>query len=121
MKCKNYCHFSELLFIFGCEWNYRPDHCMYGNNCPAAERLGISLLHGNRGVFQNGKNYPEFRAIYTTIQQFHHNDDANSAIESLQKKLGAFSATYCGKMKDAYLRNPMNYLRKLELLSSNKT
>ena len=36
----------EKLFVYGCEWNYRPDHCMYGSNCKIAETTGSHILHG---------------------------------------------------------------------------
>lgn len=84
---------------------------MYGNNCPDAVKLGINVLHGNRAVFQTGKNFPEFRAVYTTIQEFHHGDNGNIVIESLKTKLDAFASTYCGKMKDAFLKHPIEYLK----------
>ncbi|KAM7062711.1 glucoside xylosyltransferase 2 isoform 2-T2 [Molossus nigricans] len=32
----------ECLYVFPCQWNYRPDHCMYGSNCRGAE-LEVSL------------------------------------------------------------------------------
>ncbi|EDL91448.1 rCG56548 [Rattus norvegicus] len=49
------------------KWNYRPDHCMYGSNCKEAEREGVSVLHGNRGVYHDDKQ-PTFRALYEAIR-----------------------------------------------------
>lgn len=57
----------ECLYVFPCQWNYRPDHCMYGSNCKEAEREGVSVLHGNRGVYHDDKQ-PTFRALYEAIR-----------------------------------------------------
>ena len=57
----------ECLYVFPCQWNYRPDHCMYGSNCREAEREGVSVLHGNRGVYHDEKQ-PTFKALYEAIR-----------------------------------------------------
>uniref|UniRef100_A0A803J9G0 UDP-D-xylose:beta-D-glucoside alpha-1,3-D-xylosyltransferase n=1 Tax=Xenopus tropicalis TaxID=8364 RepID=A0A803J9G0_XENTR len=57
----------EMLYVFPCHWNYRPDHCMYGSNCKAAEEEGVSILHGNRGVYHDEKQ-PAFKAFYEVIR-----------------------------------------------------
>lgn len=59
--------YIESLFVFPCQWNYRPDHCIYGSNCQEAEEEGISILHGNRGVYHDDKQ-PAFRAIYEAVR-----------------------------------------------------
>lgn len=53
--------------MFPCQWNYRPDHCMYGSNCKGAEEEGVSILHGNRGVYHDDKQ-PTFKALYEVIR-----------------------------------------------------
>jgi hypothetical protein len=40
---------------------------MYGSNCREAEREGVSVLHGNRGVYHDSKQ-PTFRALYEAIR-----------------------------------------------------
>ncbi|KAL8221357.1 UNVERIFIED_CONTAM: Glucoside xylosyltransferase 1 [Gekko kuhli] len=60
-------HNPESLFVFPCQWNYRPDHCIYGSNCQQAEKEGIFILHGNRGVYHDHKQ-PAFRAVYEAIK-----------------------------------------------------
>ena len=57
----------ESLFVFPCQWNYRPDHCIYGSNCLEAEEEGIFVLHGNRGVYHDDKQ-PAFRAVYEALR-----------------------------------------------------
>lgn len=54
--------------MFPCQWNYRPDHCIYGSNCHPAEQQGVFILHGNRGVYHDDKQ-PAFRAVYQAIQK----------------------------------------------------
>lgn len=62
------CCVPESLYVFPCQWNYRPDHCIYGSNCKEAEQSGVFVLHGNRGVFHDHKQ-PAFRAVYEAIQK----------------------------------------------------
>lgn len=59
---------TESLYMFPCQWNYRPDHCIYGSNCQQAEQEGVFILHGNRGVYHDDKQ-PAFRAVYEAIQK----------------------------------------------------
>uniref|UniRef100_A0A2K6L1J1 UDP-D-xylose:beta-D-glucoside alpha-1,3-D-xylosyltransferase n=1 Tax=Rhinopithecus bieti TaxID=61621 RepID=A0A2K6L1J1_RHIBE len=64
----------ECLYVFPCQWNYRPDHCMYGSNCREAEHEGVSVLHGNRGVYHDDKQ-PTFKALYEAIRDFPFQDN----------------------------------------------
>ena len=59
---------SEKLYVYPCEWNLRPDHCMYGLTCDSANMNGASILHGNREVFHNEKQ-PAFKAVYEAFVQ----------------------------------------------------
>ncbi|XP_031574300.1 glucoside xylosyltransferase 1-like [Actinia tenebrosa] len=106
-------HFHpELLYVFNCEWNLRPDHCMYGSNCKTAQTNGISVLHGNRGAF-HGTKWPVFKAVYDAINEYHHGDDGIAALESLREELGKFDQTYCGALKDAILKHPWTISNRL--------
>lgn len=88
----------EGLFVFPCQWNYRPDHCIYGSNCATAEQHGVFVLHGNRGVYHNDKQ-PAFRAIYEAIQQYPFGGDPVGALlQPLEQKLQDASHTYCGRV-----------------------
>lgn len=58
----------EFVYTYECDWNYRPDHCMYMSVCKPAETHGISVLHGNRGVLHNDK-HPQFKAVYDAFSQ----------------------------------------------------
>jgi len=60
--------FSDKLYVYGCEFNFRADHCMYSSVCRSAEKRGIAVLHGSRGIFHNDK-HPTFRSVYMAVQQ----------------------------------------------------
>uniref|UniRef100_UPI00358E9637 glucoside xylosyltransferase 1-like isoform X1 n=2 Tax=Myxine glutinosa TaxID=7769 RepID=UPI00358E9637 len=92
-------HFNpEFLYEFDCAWNYRPDHCMYGSACPAAEDKGVSVLHGNRGVLYDAKN-PAFRAIYQALRDFPWGGDVvQDLLDPLDQALSSAENTQCGRL-----------------------
>lgn len=102
----------ELLYVYSCDWNYRPDHCMYGNNCGAATDNGISVIHGNRGVYHNDKQL-FFKAIYTAIRDFKPGDDTKLLANQLAENLRAFSDPYCGAMAKSVLKLPNKFSFKI--------
>ncbi|XP_055377804.1 glucoside xylosyltransferase 1 [Condylostylus longicornis] len=57
----------EKLYVFPCEFNYRPDHCMYQSICNASN--GVRIMHGNRGYFHSDKQ-PLFSAVYRAIESY---------------------------------------------------
>ncbi|XP_048014542.1 glucoside xylosyltransferase 1 isoform X1 [Megalobrama amblycephala] len=97
-------HNPESLFVFPCQWNYRPDHCIYGSNCAAAEQHGIYILHGNRGVYHDDKQ-PAFRAVYDVIQQFPFEEDpVGGLLVPLEEKLESAEHTYCGRVRHVFTK-----------------
>lgn len=40
---------------------------MYGSNCKGAEEEGVSILHGNRGVYHDDKQ-PAFKVVYDAVR-----------------------------------------------------
>ncbi|XP_030371335.1 glucoside xylosyltransferase 1 isoform X2 [Scaptodrosophila lebanonensis] len=58
----------DKLYIIPCEYNYRPDHCMYMSICTSSQK-GIKIIHGNRGYFHSDKQ-PLFRIIYEAIEKY---------------------------------------------------
>ncbi len=60
-------YLTEKLYVYPCEWNYRPDHCMYMSVCKTAEENGVYVVHGNRGVYHNDKQ-AAFKAIYQAVR-----------------------------------------------------
>ena len=86
-----------MLYVFPCDWNYRPDHCMYGNNCQTALMNGVSVVHGNRGVFHN-KKQPEFKVIYDAVKETKFGEGMKKELKSkIQKGMEPFKQTYCGE------------------------
>ncbi|XP_051886219.1 glucoside xylosyltransferase 1 isoform X1 [Pristis pectinata] len=104
----------ESLFIFPCQWNYRPDHCMYGSNCKAAEDEGIFVLHGNRGVYHDEKQ-PAFRAVYRAIKNYPFGEDPiHSLLYPLEKELQKTTNTYCGKIHQVFTQRLQKSIRTLQ-------
>ncbi|KAL0600741.1 LOW QUALITY PROTEIN: Glucoside xylosyltransferase 2, partial [Plecturocebus cupreus] len=94
----------ECLYVFPCQWNYRPDHCMYGSNCREAEHEGVSILHGNRGVYHDDKQ-PTFRALYEAIRDFPFQDNLfQSMYYPLQLKFLETVHTLCGRIPQVFLK-----------------
>ncbi|XP_016888576.1 glucoside xylosyltransferase 1-like isoform X1 [Cynoglossus semilaevis] len=97
-------HNPESLYVFPCQWNYRPDHCMYGSNCHQAEEEGVFILHGNRGVYHNDKQ-PAFRAVYEAIQKYNFGEDLETALlDSLEASLQTTTDTYCGRSSHLFTK-----------------
>ncbi|XP_034858759.1 glucoside xylosyltransferase 1 isoform X3 [Mirounga angustirostris] len=97
-------HNPESLFVFPCQWNYRPDHCIYGSNCQEAEEEGIFILHGNRGVYHDDKQ-PAFRAIYEALRNCSFKDDnIRSLLKPLELELQKTVHTYCGKIYKIFIK-----------------
>ncbi|XP_054450999.1 glucoside xylosyltransferase 2 [Pteronotus mesoamericanus] len=94
----------ECLYVFPCQWNYRPDHCMYGSNCKGAELEGVSVLHGNRGVYHDDKQ-PTFKALYEAIRDFPFQDNLfQSMYYPLQLKFLETVHTLCGRIPQVFLK-----------------
>ncbi|XP_072856572.2 glucoside xylosyltransferase 1 isoform X2 [Pogona vitticeps] len=97
-------HNPESLFVFPCQWNYRPDHCIYGSNCQQAEKDGIFILHGNRGVYHDDKQ-PAFRAVYEAIKNYSFGDDLMHALLlPLELELQKTQHTYCGRIYKVFIK-----------------
>lgn len=97
-------HNPESLYVFSCQWNYRPDHCIYGSNCQPAEQEGVFILHGNRGVFHDDKQ-PAFRAVYNAIQKYQFGENLEkSLLEPLQASMKSTTNTYCGKSRHIFTK-----------------
>ncbi|XP_035518165.1 glucoside xylosyltransferase 2 [Morone saxatilis] len=103
----------ECLFIFPCQWNYRPDHCMYGSNCKGAEEEGVSILHGNRGVYHDDKQ-PAFKVVYDAIRDFPFEDNMfQSLFYPIQTKFLDTVNTLCGRIPQVFLKQIEKTMRKV--------
>ncbi|NWQ65992.1 GXLT1 xylosyltransferase, partial [Neopipo cinnamomea] len=106
-------HNPESLYVFPCQWNYRPDHCIYGSNCKAAEEEGIFILHGNRGVYHDDKQ-PTFRAVYEAIKNYSFGDDlVHSLLQPLELELQKTTHTYCGRVYKVFIKQLTKSIRDL--------
>ncbi|XP_070758502.1 glucoside xylosyltransferase 2 [Enoplosus armatus] len=103
----------ECLFIFPCQWNYRPDHCMYGSNCKGAEEEGVSILHGNRGVYHDDKQ-PAFKVVYDAIRDFPFEDNMfQSLFYPIQTKFLDTVNTLCGRIPQVFLKQIEKTMKKV--------
>ncbi|KAI4890589.1 hypothetical protein NFI96_003538 [Prochilodus magdalenae] len=94
----------ECLYTFPCQWNYRPDHCMYGSNCKGAEEEGVSILHGNRGVYHDDKQ-PAFKVVYDAIHDYPFGENVfQSLFYPLQTKFLDTVNTLCGRIPQVFLK-----------------
>ncbi|XP_058512107.1 glucoside xylosyltransferase 1 isoform X2 [Ochotona princeps] len=97
-------HNPESLFVFPCQWNYRPDHCIYGSNCRGAEEEGVSVLHGNRGVYHDDKQ-PAFRAVYEALRNCSFEDaSVRALLQPLELALRKTVHTYCGRSYGLFIK-----------------
>ncbi|XP_037538950.1 glucoside xylosyltransferase 1 [Nematolebias whitei] len=97
-------HNPESLYVFPCQWNYRPDHCIYGSNCQQAEQEGVFILHGNRGVYHNDKQ-PAFRAVYEAIKKYRFGENMEtSLLQPLEASLQTTTSTYCGRVSHLFTK-----------------
>ncbi|XP_062600456.1 glucoside xylosyltransferase 1-like [Saccostrea cucullata] len=81
-----YFHFHpDELYVYPCEWNYRPDHCMYMSVCTGAERSGAYVLHGNRRAMQNDKQ-PAFKAAYLAFKEYDFHQKMKTSLLPLFKR-----------------------------------
>ncbi|XP_004874064.1 glucoside xylosyltransferase 1 isoform X3 [Heterocephalus glaber] len=104
-------HNPESLFVFPCQWNYRPDHCIYGSNCREAEEEGIFILHGNRGVYHDDKQ-PAFRAVYEALRNCSFEDyNVHSLLKPLELELQKTVHTYCGKIYKIFIKQLTKSIR----------
>lgn len=99
----------DKLFVYLCDWNYRPDHCMYTSVCKSAEKHGVAMVHGNRGVFHSRK-HPAFKAIYDTFQKYNLGENVRAhLIEPLRRNLQQTEGTNCGKMYSIFMKRLEKY------------
>ena len=95
----------DQIYVYPCEWNYRPDHCMYQNNCHSAIHNGVYVLHGNRGVYHT-KKHKAFKAVYDVIKDYKFGQSIETDI--VAKILGIGNLTsdrYCQLMMKTFVKN----------------
>ncbi|XP_039271486.2 glucoside xylosyltransferase 1-like isoform X1 [Styela clava] len=105
-------HNPDMLYVFSCEWNYRPDHCMYGQLCKIAKDTGVKVVHGCRRVYHNEKQ-PTFKAVYETIKSYKFGDELHYLNQVMEKNLKETENTYCGKEYESILKGLSQNIEQL--------
>ncbi|XP_028400441.1 glucoside xylosyltransferase 1-like isoform X2 [Dendronephthya gigantea] len=95
----------DRVYLYPCEWNYRPDHCMYQNNCQSVLRNGVYVLHGNRGVFHNDKQ-KAFRTVYDAIKKYKFGGNVETDIVAKILNMESLNSDrYCKLMAKSFVKN----------------
>jgi len=107
------------MYEFSCDWNYRPDHCIYENNCQMAKLNGIKILHGCRSAFHNDK-YQEFKLIYQIINNWKFNSNIKLfLLTKIQINFKNYSLTNCGKSQELFTKHLSKEISKLNYSFKN--
>jgi len=113
--------YPEKLYTYDCDWNYRPDFCMYMSHCQPAEENGISIVHGNRRVYHNEKQ-PAFKAVYQAIRDYRFEDDIASLLTMMEQNLekakvesAAGQRMNCGRVTQIFTKQLAKEIDKVKL------
>lgn len=86
-------HFNpDKLLEIGCDFNYRPDHCMYMELCAPAVESGVKVLHGCRRAFHKDK-WPVFKSVYQSIAAFNLTSDYESIVTDVSRRMEQFESS----------------------------
>ncbi|KAK6171590.1 hypothetical protein SNE40_019745 [Patella caerulea] len=115
-----YFHYHpQELFIYPCEWNYRPDHCMYMSVCKGIDEHGVYLLHGSRRVMHNEKQ-PAFKAVYKAFLDHKFSSTIEyGLLIHLKRLLKDTMATNCGKLAPIFTKQLEKYCENVERKLNN--
>jgi len=102
-------HFNpEMLMELPCDWNYRPDHCMYMPLCKSSSgRRGVQALHGCRRAFHNEK-WPIFRVIYESVRDYDFNkeeDRSGAILRAINRRLPLIAVQPCSSSAPIILQS----------------
>ncbi|XP_058454950.1 glucoside xylosyltransferase 2-like [Malaya genurostris] len=99
----------DRLYVFPCEWNYRPDHCMFKDVCEAPD--GIKIIHGNRGYFHT-QEQPIFSLFYKAVDEYTFGTDINSNFfQKINNSLVLPSESLCDMLLEKFLQGSLNYFK----------
>lgn len=114
------------LLVYGCEYNLRSDHCMYGGGsgkglsvCQSAEKNGAAVVHGNRGYFHRLDRQPAFALLYGAFKQCQitpEMDLRNDLLAVLESSVDSVSNTTCGRIMHIFI-NPIK--RRIDEISKD--
>ncbi|EEB11543.1 conserved hypothetical protein [Pediculus humanus corporis] len=111
-------HFHpDKLYIYSCKYNYRADHCMYTSVCKTAEKEGIVVLHGSRGIFHSDK-FPPFQSVYKAIEQYKWGGDLfRDFFLTLELYLNSSRVSNCGKDIRPFILNVQKSVKQNNMIS----
>jgi len=106
----------ECVYLYGCDYNYRSDHCMYMSVCAEAEKSGVKVLHGSRGTFHSQRQ-PTFKAVFTAFQEFPIGQDPFLyLLMPMESRLKQATASNCGRIYDVFLIGLRNFVKVYDYL-----
>ncbi|CAL1537170.1 unnamed protein product [Lymnaea stagnalis] len=110
----------DQLYLMGCQWNYRSDHCKYMSNCRAAEERGVSVLHGSRRIFYKERE-PSFAAVFETFKNYKLGDDPEQQfLKILEDNLSKAESSNCGKVSHIFLMQLWKLVNRTMELKNEK-
>lgn len=102
----------EKLLPLPCSWNYRSDHCTWKGNTCHLNGDGISLIHGNRNVFNNDRE-ETFRSIYVAFRNYNFQPDTKThLLDPLSHGLRLQVHSLCGNNHSMYTNYPNQLVKK---------
>jgi len=105
-----YFHYHpNQIYLLHCEHNYRPDHCMYTDQCSA--NSGIKIVHGSRGYFHKAENQPIFAQLYSAFQEHQLGNDPCSIIKDVEYQLEGTNSSNCNELSHKFLHIPKKIFR----------
>ncbi|XP_060592203.1 glucoside xylosyltransferase 1-like [Ruditapes philippinarum] len=105
-------YYPDQLYLFSCEMNYRPDHCMYMSICKPAEKTGAFVLHGCRRVWFNDKQ-PAFKAVYSAFKDHYLGGSIKyDLLISINKLLKKAETSNCGNIPQLFTKQIDEYIIK---------
>lgn len=108
----------ELLLLFPCRWNYRPDHCMYGAYCAVG---APAVVHGSRKAFVKDSE-PAFRALHRAMEEYELGESLEDGfIAPLRASLTEARKTRCGQEFLKQLAQWQEVARQADNAATNKT
>ncbi|KAK3102305.1 hypothetical protein FSP39_010364 [Pinctada imbricata] len=110
-----YFHYHpDQLYVFNCEWNFRPDHCMYMSVCRGADRDGAYVLHGSRRVMHNDKQ-PAFKAVYDAFKNHEFSSTIKyHLIENIKRNMKKVADTNCGRVGHIFVKQIEQFVKKVD-------
>lgn len=97
--------YPEKLLPLPCSWNYRSDHCSWKANTCNLNGNGISLIHGNRNVFNNNRDLT-FRSLYKAFWNYNYEPDVKThLLDPLMNGLQSEFNSLCGNNHTMYIHN----------------